>query len=78
MVKVGAAIEMGVDVMVVLVVVDVLVVAAGVEGALKRLGPLTAANGEVTAAYARKPPPPCVHVSSYNPTNWKPRVAYKN
>ena len=63
-VKVGAVFEMGVAVMVVVVVVDVVVVAAGVEAAPKRLGPLIAPNGEVTAAYARKPPPPYVQVSS--------------
>ena len=48
-VKMGVAFEIGVDVMVV-VVVEVLVVAGGVEEAPKRLGPLTAPNGEVTAA----------------------------
>ena len=61
-VKVGVALEIGVDVMVA-VVVGAFAFAAGVEEETpKRLGPLTAENGEVTAAYARKPPPPCDHV----------------
>ena len=66
-VKMGVVFELGVDVMVVVVVVELLVVPEGAEEAPKILGPLTAANGELTAAYARKPPPPCVRVSSSKP-----------
>jgi len=56
--NVGAVInDIGADGTVAVVVV--VIVAVEVEEEPKRLGPLTVPNGEVTEAYARKPPPPC-------------------
>jgi hypothetical protein len=50
-------------VVVVVVVVEIEVFLVEVDEAPKRLGPLTAANGDPIPAYARKPPPPWIHVS---------------
>jgi hypothetical protein len=43
---------------VVVVVVTIVELLERVAGELKRLGPFTAAKGDDTDAYARKPPPP--------------------
>jgi hypothetical protein len=45
------------------VVVTIVELFVMVEGGLKRLGPFTAAKGDDTEAYARKPPPPYKHIS---------------
>jgi hypothetical protein len=45
------------------VVVTIVELFVRVEGELKRLGPFTAAKGDDTDAYARKPPPPYEHIS---------------
>jgi hypothetical protein len=50
-------------VIVVVVVVETVVFLVEVDEAPKRLGPLTAENGDPIPAYARKPPPPWMHVS---------------
>jgi hypothetical protein len=61
-VKAGIAFEtvVGVVAVVVVTIVELLV---RVDEEPKRLWPFTAAKGEDTDAYARKPPPPCVHIS---------------
>lgn len=45
------------------VVVTIVELFVRVEGEPKRPGPFTAAKGDDTDAYARKPPPPYVHIS---------------
>jgi hypothetical protein len=50
----------GVVVVVAVTIVELLV---RVDEEPKRLGPFIAENGDETDAYARKPPPPCGHIS---------------
>jgi hypothetical protein len=45
------------------VVVTIVELFVRVEAEPKRLGPFTAAKGDDTDAYARKPPPPYEHIS---------------
>jgi hypothetical protein len=48
---------------VVVAVVTIVELLVRVDEEPKRLGPFTAEKGDDTDAYARKPPPPCVHIS---------------
>jgi hypothetical protein len=75
--KIVAAFEVVVGVVVVVVIVVIVEFLVGVDEAPKRVGPLTAANGDPILAYARKPPPPCGQISICEPHESRPRMTHE-